>query len=201
MSHEIKLCLLGDAGVGKSSIVLRFVSDSFVPHGEATIGASFMSKTLILDDKTYKYQIWDTAGQEKYRGLAPMYYRGAAAAIVVYDITRAASFEMVKTWVRELRSMGPQDIIIAIAGNKLDLEDSRQVATADAKSYADSIGAIHIETSALTAANVPKLFEEISRALPLEALKPATTRNTLSLSNMTETSDKKKNSGGWCVLL
>jgi Ras-related protein Rab-22 len=90
--REIKLCLLGDAGVGKSSLVLRFVSDTFNLYSESTIGASFMSKTLIVEEKTFKYQIWDTAGQEKYRGLAPMYYRGAAAAVVVYDVTKAVNF-------------------------------------------------------------------------------------------------------------
>jgi small GTP-binding protein len=86
--REIKLVIIGDSGVGKSSLVLRFVTQSFKPFSESTIGASFMSKVIELDGQTVKVQIWDTAGQEKYKSLAPMYYRGAAAAIVVYDITR-----------------------------------------------------------------------------------------------------------------
>eukprot|EP01137_Pigoraptor_chileana_P035353 Opistho-2@29226 len=170
--REIKLCLLGDAGVGKSSLVLRFVSDSFNEHSESTIGASFMSKTIIVGEQTFKYQIWDTAGQEKYRGLAPMYYRGAAAAIVVYDITREASFRALKDWVKELKQLGPPNIVFAIAGNKSDLEAQRQVQTETAQEYAESIDAIFSETSALTAHNVQLLFESISKRLPQEAFAP-----------------------------
>lgn len=84
-----------------------------------------MSKLIMVDGVPIKYQIWDTAGQEKYHSLAPMYYRGAAAAIIVYDITRASSFQTLKSWVRELQTLGPENIVIAICGNKSDLEDKR----------------------------------------------------------------------------
>ena len=86
-AREVKVVLLGDSGVGKSSLVLRFVVNDFKPYSEATIGASFFSKLIIANNIPMKFQIWDTAGQEKYHSLAPMYYRGAAAAILVYDIT------------------------------------------------------------------------------------------------------------------
>jgi hypothetical protein len=84
-----------------------------------------MSKLIMVDGAPIKYQIWDTAGQEKYHSLAPMYYRGAAAAIIVYDITRASSFQTLKNWVRELQQLGPENIVIAVCGNKSDLEDKR----------------------------------------------------------------------------
>eukprot|EP00117_Sycon_ciliatum_P016546 scpid50791/ scgid3516/ Ras-related protein Rab-22A; Rab-14 len=87
MAREVKLCLLGDTGVGKTCLVLRFVTNTFNENSECTVGASFMTKSMVVDNKTIKFHIWDTAGQERYRGLAPMYYRGAAAAILVYDIT------------------------------------------------------------------------------------------------------------------
>lgn len=95
--RDVKVCLLGDSGVGKTSIVLRFVTNTFRENPGSTIGASFMTKTLVVgenenDKKTFRFQIWDTAGQEKYRALAPMYFRGAAAAIVVYDITKESSY-------------------------------------------------------------------------------------------------------------
>jgi len=167
--REIKLCLLGDTAVGKSSLVLRFVSDRFEPHTTATIGASFMSKNFKTGDKSFKYQIWDTAGQEKYKALAPMYYRGAAAAIVVYDITMESSFLSVKRWVRELRQMGSQDIVIAIAGNKKDLVDQREISPETGQAFADEIGAVFAECSALTAENVNEIFERISEELPPEA--------------------------------
>lgn len=166
--REIKLCLLGDAGVGKSSIVLRFVKDQYREALESTIGASFMTKRISVGDQTYMFQIWDTAGQEKYRSLAPMYYRGSAAAIVVYDVTREGTFRTVKDWVHELRKNGTVDMVIAIAGNKCDLEDLREVRTKDAKEYADEINAIFTETSALSAVNIKELFDQIANKLPAD---------------------------------
>ena len=130
-----------------------------------------MSKSFIVGEETYKYQIWDTAGQEKYKALAPMYYRGASAAIVVYDITNENSFESVKMWIRELQQLGPPDIVIAIAGNKTDLVDQREVPTENGIAYAEKISAVFAETSALNASNVNYLFEEISKKLPAETAK------------------------------
>ncbi|CBN79787.1 Rab22, RAB family GTPase [Ectocarpus siliculosus] len=124
-SREVKVVLLGDTGVGKSSLVHRFVTNNFKPYSESTIGASFMSKMIMVDGSPMKFQIWDTAGQEKYHSLAPMYYRGAGAAIVVYDITKMHSFRTLKEWINELQAQGPQDIAIAVAGNKRDLESQR----------------------------------------------------------------------------
>lgn len=161
--EEVKLCLLGDAGVGKSSIVHRFVYDAFKPTMESTIGAAFLTKSVTLDSTTYKYQIWDTAGQEKYRALAPMYYRGAAAAIIVYDITVEQTFAAVKTWVRELKQYAEPDIVLAIAGNKCDLDDLREIQFKDAMDYAEMQRAIFVETSAKTAVNIGALFVEISK--------------------------------------
>eukprot|EP00164_Ancoracysta_twista_P002042 GFYU01002690.1.p1 GENE.GFYU01002690.1~~GFYU01002690.1.p1 ORF type:complete len:204 (-),score=42.57 GFYU01002690.1:416-1027(-) len=162
--REVKVVLLGDSGVGKSSLVLRFVANHFKNYSESTIGASFLSKTIFVDDAAIKYQIWDTAGQEKYHSLAPMYYRGAAAAIVVYDISRAASFKTLQNWVKELKQMGPSNILIAIAGNKSDLEE-REVESEEAKAYADSIDALFTETSAKNDVGVHDLFVALSRKL------------------------------------
>ncbi|XP_071815122.1 ras-related protein Rab-22A-like [Apostichopus japonicus] len=164
--REVKVCLLGDSGVGKSSIVQRFVANTYHDSIAPTIGASFMGKTLQVGDMTCKFQIWDTAGQEKYRGLAPMYYRNAGAAIIVYDITNQQSFELVRVWVRELQRHGPEKICIAIFGNKMDLEELREVQTEEGSNYAKEIGAIFGETSAKTADNIEDLFIDISKNLP-----------------------------------
>jgi Ras-related protein Rab-22 len=131
-----------------------------------------MSKELLVDGKKYRIQIWDTAGQEKYHSLAPMYYRGAAAAIVVYDITRKPSYATLQTWVEELKKHGPPNIVLAVAGNKSDLEDRRSVPTATAESYASSIGAIFSETSAKDDTNVISIFENVIKALPAQAAAP-----------------------------
>eukprot|EP00301_Raphidiophrys_heterophryoidea_P019465 c4401_g1_i1.p1 GENE.c4401_g1_i1~~c4401_g1_i1.p1 ORF type:complete len:211 (+),score=41.55 c4401_g1_i1:61-633(+) len=165
-TREVKVVLLGDAGVGKSSLVLRFVSNHFKEYSESTIGASFMSKTIVVNDTAIKFQIWDTAGQEKYHSLAPMYYRGSAAAIVVYDITRKESFQTLKNWVQELQALGPENIVIALAGNKVDREQEREVQTSTAEQYAREINALYIETSAKNDTNVYSLFEQITHRLP-----------------------------------
>lgn len=163
---ECKVVLLGDTGCGKSSIVLRFVTGTWERYNESTIGASFLSKMIQVDAKPIKFQIWDTAGQEKYHSLAPMYYRGAAAAIVVYDITQAGSFVTLKNWVKELQTLGPEGIIIAVCGNKADMAERREVRREEAEAFAMEIGGIFFETSAKTALNVQAVFEAISRRLP-----------------------------------
>lgn len=125
-----------------------------------------MSKLLPVDGQPIKFQIWDTAGQEKYHSLAPMYYRGAAAAIVVYDITRPESFGTLQKWVAELKDKGPENIQICIAGNKKDLEEQRRVDAGEAELYAQEIGALYLETSAKDDTNVKEMFMELSRRLP-----------------------------------
>eukprot|EP00761_Pharyngomonas_kirbyi_P011511 gb/GECH01011536.1/.p1 GENE.gb/GECH01011536.1/~~gb/GECH01011536.1/.p1 ORF type:complete len:207 (+),score=38.91 gb/GECH01011536.1/:1-621(+) len=162
-----KLVLLGESAVGKSSLVLRFVRGQFFEYQESTIGAAFLTQTVRLSDTTVKFEIWDTAGQERYKSLAPMYYRGASAAIVVYDITNYDSFTRAKQWVKELQRQGNTSIVIALAGNKADLE-GRKVDKQEAQSHADDNGILFYETSAKTAHNVQKIFEEIAKKLPKE---------------------------------
>ncbi|MCJ1312748.1 GTP-binding protein of the rab/ypt [Agyrium rufum] len=170
---QFKLVLLGESAVGKSSLVLRFVKDQFDDYRESTIGAAFLTQTITLDDTTtVKFEIWDTAGQERYKSLAPMYYRNANCAVVVYDITQASSLDKAKSWVKELQRQANENIIIALAGNKLDLVTEtpakRAITTADANAYAQEAGLLFFETSAKTAENVRDLFTAIARKLPLE---------------------------------
>jgi len=120
-SVQVKLVLLGEAAVGKSSVVLRFVSNEFQANKEPTIGAAFLTQKCRLEDRVLRYEIWDTAGQERFHSLAPMYYRNAQAAVVVYDVTKASSLEKAKSWVKELQRQANPNIVIALAGNKVDL--------------------------------------------------------------------------------
>ncbi|OMJ86679.1 hypothetical protein SteCoe_11765 [Stentor coeruleus] len=159
---QVKVVLLGDSGVGKSSIVLRFVADNFKSDAEATIGASYMGKILQFNDKMIKFNIWDTAGQERYHSLAKMYYRDATAAIMVYDITKKDSFEGLKRWHKELTDFGPKDISVIIAGNKEDLVQNEAVSQEEALQFAKSIGALYKKTSAKTNVGVELMFRDLA---------------------------------------
>ncbi|KAL0637564.1 GTP-binding protein of the rab/ypt [Maublancomyces gigas] len=178
---QFKLVLLGESAVGKSSLVLRFVKDQFDDYRESTIGAAFLTQTIALDETTtIKFEIWDTAGQERYKSLAPMYYRNANCAVVVYDITQASSLDKAKAWVKELQRQANENIVIALAGNKLDLASpsassptsKRAVDTAEAEAYAREAGLLFFETSAKTAENVKELFTAIAKKLPLDQQGP-----------------------------
>ncbi|SCV00208.1 LANO_0F05754g1_1 [Lachancea nothofagi CBS 11611] len=166
---QFKLVLLGDSSVGKSSIVHRFVKDSFDEFRESTIGAAFLSQTVKLEkhqDVTIKFEIWDTAGQERYKSLAPMYYRNANAALIVYDVTQPGSLVKAQSWVEELKhKVGDQDLVICLVGNKLDLCEAdssvRQVEIDDAQTYAQEQHLLFHEVSAKTGAGIAKIFQEM----------------------------------------
>ncbi|EJD54480.1 ras-domain-containing protein [Auricularia subglabra TFB-10046 SS5] len=165
---QFKLVLLGESAVGKSSLVLRFVKDQFDDYRESTIGAAFLTQTVQLEDQTtVKFEIWDTAGQERYK--APMYYRNANCAVVVYDITQSSSLEKARTWIRELQRQADPSIVIALCGNKSDLAARRQVTQEEAQKYAEEEGLMWGETSAKTGEGVADIFTAIAKKLPLTA--------------------------------
>mmetsp|Transcript_30734 Transcript_30734/g.60415 ORF Transcript_30734/g.60415 Transcript_30734/m.60415 type:complete len:229 (+) Transcript_30734:67-753(+) len=168
-----KLVLLGDASVGKSSIFMRFLQNKFSEGIETTVGAAFNTKTIESKGRQVKFEIWDTAGQERFRSLAPMYYRGASCAIVVYDQTNSVTYERAQEWVRQVTQTSTNpNIVIALAANKADLVDQRQVDIEAAQAFADREGLLLMETSALSGSNVARLFELIAEHLPDEPFVP-----------------------------
>ncbi|OAA38571.1 Rab5-like protein ypt51 [Metarhizium rileyi] len=189
-SSSVKLVLLGEAAVGKSSLVLRFVNNDFQENKEPTIGAAFLTQKCNLPTRTIKFEIWDTAGQERFASLAPMYYRNAQAALVVYDLTKPTSLIKAKHWVAELQRQASPGIVIALVGNKLDLasdstvenenpgdgeesSDARKVSMEEAKAYAEEENLLFFETSAKTGHNVTEVFTAIANAIPETSLKSA----------------------------
>ena len=149
--------------------------------------------SLQVNEKPIKFQIWDTAGQEKYHSLAPMYYRNAAAAILVYDITKASTFKTLQNWVYELEQRGPKDIALAIVGNKSDLSSMREVERSTAEAYAREIGGIFQETSAKNDEGIEEVFGLVSEILP-----PPPTKDDQGLrqSSLEGNREAKEKSGG-----
>lgn len=168
----VKLVLLGEAAVGKSSLVLRFVSNDFQENKEPTIGAAFLTQRCTIGDRNIKFEIWDTAGQERFALLAPMYYRNAQAALVVYDVTKPALFIKARKWVKELHDQASDDIIIALCGNKYDLltgddgESARKVSIEEGQRLADEESLLFFETSAKSGHNVNEVFMAIGQRIP-----------------------------------
>ncbi|KAL0089778.1 ras-related protein rab-6B-like protein [Phycomyces blakesleeanus] len=163
---KFKLVFLGEQSVGKTSLITRFMYDTFDNTYQATIGIDFLSKTMYLDDRTIRLQLWDTAGQERFRSLIPSYIRDSSVCVVVYDITNRNSFLNTTKWIDDVRAERGTDVIIVLVGNKTDLNDKRQVTVEDGERKAKEYNIMFIETSAKAGYNVKALFRKIGHALP-----------------------------------
>ncbi|EXF75776.1 hypothetical protein COL5a_001545 [Colletotrichum fioriniae] len=168
---KFKLVFLGEQSVGKTSLITRFMYDSFDNMYQATIGIDFLSKashyyTMYLEDRTVRLQLWDTAGQERFRSLIPSYIRDSSVAVVVYDISNAKSFQNTKKWIDDVRAERGNDVIIVLVGNKTDLNDKREVTTQQGEEEAKKNNLMFVETSAKLGHNVKTLFKRIAQALP-----------------------------------
>ncbi|WCJ36414.1 hypothetical protein M5689_017616 [Euphorbia peplus] len=156
--YLFKLLLIGDSGVGKSCLLLRFADDSYLDSYISTIGVDFKIRTVEQDGKTIKLQIWDTAGQERFRTITSSYYRGAHGIIIVYDVTDQESFNNVKQWLNEIDRYASENVNKLLVGNKSDLTANKVVSYETAKAFADEIGIPFMETSAKNASNVEQAF-------------------------------------------
>ena len=164
-AKSVKAVLLGESGVGKTCIIARFINNTFENNIMSTTGASYAGKTLSFDEfggKCIKFEIWDTAGQEKYRALTKIFYKDAGVAILVYDITRKESFDEIKEyWYNQIKECAPKNIVIGIAANKCDLYDNEQVSEDEARNFANEIGAVFKLTSASTNQGIEELFKGV----------------------------------------
>ena len=184
-----KVVILGEPGVGKTSIISRYVTNQFSPVVISTTGASYSTKILKIDDEnSIKFQIWDTAGQERFRSLAKIFYQNAVAVILVYDITVRETFEQLqKYWIKEIEENAPTDIILALAANKSDMYENELVDLNEGKELARQLNAIFKSTSALNSKGIDDLFLSIGKKF----LDPT---YTVNISNCTEKSETRNNS-------
>ncbi|TGZ67902.1 hypothetical protein CRM22_004535 [Opisthorchis felineus] len=213
--YLFKLLLIGDSGVGKSCLLLRFADDTYNETYISTIGVDFKIRTIELDGKIVKLQIWDTAGQERFRTITSSYYRGAHGIIVVYDITdqckqillrtqfprllslrlRESSFNSVHSWLEEIKCYADSKVLRLLVGNKCDLEPKRAVPTATAKALADELHMPFLETSAKDATNVEQAFFKMAQQIAANATSmPGMQSATVTVNN----AQPVRPSGGCC---
>ena len=163
--ESFKVVLIGESGVGKTSIITQFIDQTFQEDQQSTTGGTFSTKSVICDNgKTLKFEIWDTAGQERYRSLTKMFYKDANAAVLVYDITRKDSFEEIQNyWSNQIKECSPPSIILAVVGNKSDLIEHEAVDEEEARNFAESLGAIFVYTTAKQIEPINDLFIQIAK--------------------------------------
>ncbi|EDR26293.1 RAB, putative [Entamoeba dispar SAW760] len=179
-----KMCLVGDTSVGKTCIVNRLVKGVFNNSEKSTIGSNFVTASIQVDNKPFRLAIWDTAGQEKYRSMVSMYYRGSLGAMLVYDVTQESSFQDVRMWLDELKNT-EKDIAVIIVGNKCDLVANRVVSTVDGEKLAEELHCLFCEVSALDGTNITHAFTELAKhmKLPEEGPQYGLTPNQLNKQN------------------
>jgi len=163
--YLFKLLLIGDSGVGKSCLLLRFADDTYTESYISTIGVDFKIRTIELEGKTVKLQIWDTAGQERFRTITSSYYRGAHGIIVVYDVTDADTFSNIRQCLQEIDRYACEGVNKLIVGNKSDLEGKKAVEYQSAKEFSDQLGIPFLETSAKNATNVEQAFLTMAKQI------------------------------------
>eukprot|EP00755_Sulcionema_specki_P008141 Sspe_Gene.5812::Locus_1934_Transcript_1_1_Confidence_1.000_Length_854::g.5812::m.5812/K07890/RAB21; Ras-related protein Rab-21 len=192
MADKYKIVLLGEGRVGKTSLVRRYTLDEFSENQKSTVQANmYTTKKLQIDDRSVSIAVWDTAGQDRFHALGPIYYRESHGALLVYDITDADTFEKVKTWVRELRSVVGDDIRLLVLGNKFDMVSKRQVDESTALAYCKELDATHMYTSAKTGKNVNEAFLELTKQMVHQRLKskktssmpPPSTKKTIRIDD------------------
>ena len=190
-TEVVKIVLLGDSGVGKTSIINHFMTGKTSESLKPTVGAAFVTKNVVVDTHSLELRIWDTAGQEVYRGLAPMYYRSAQIAIIVFDVTNNPSYESVDYWVQELKKNLKGSPVIMICGNKCDLYEDRVIHDTTAKEYTAQNSALYCECSAMNGTGINQLFEAALSKMIKENHEPQGAPNTINI-------DKSEKKGEGC---
>ena len=157
-NYLLKYIIIGDSAVGKSNILTQYVYEKFSEEFQSTLGVEFAAKNAVIDNKVYRIQIWDTAGAESFRSITRAYYKNSVCAFIVYDITKRETFENVQVWLDDIKNQCPQTVLLVLVGNKLDLENERQISYEEGESFAQKNNMYFFETSAKTGVNIENLF-------------------------------------------
>ncbi|KAJ3426588.1 ras-related protein rab-2a [Anaeramoeba flamelloides] len=203
-NYLFKFVLIGDSAVGKSCLLLQFTDQRFQATHDLTIGVEFGSRVIEVDGVSIKLKIWDTAGQETFRSITRSYYRGAASAILVYDVTRRDTFNQLENWIEDARQNASENTQIIIVGNKIDLENKREVSEEEGRKFAEENGLWFLEASAKTGHNVNQIFQNMTRIIYQKIQNgELSTESELSGIKIGSTaklivSKKKEKSGGCC---
>ena len=196
--YVFKVLLIGNSGVGKSSLIVRFSDDQFTDTHMPTIGVDFKLKTLEVDNKVCKLQIWDTAGQDRFKTITQSYYKGSHGVIITYDITDRDSFAKVSEWMSQVDQHASENISRVLVGNKKDLEDKREVPFHEGKELADNFNVIFLETSAKDCSNVGEAFENLTREIKAKVAKKPAGKDMREGSVRLNKAQKIQKSGGGC---
>ena len=156
--YLLKFIIIGDSAVGKSNILLKYIHDKFNEEFQSTIGVEFGAKNLKIEDKIYRIQIWDTAGQETFRSITRAYYKNSVCSFLVYDISNRASFQNIQIWIDDCKKQTSETVLLVLIGNKEDLENKREVSYEEGESFAQKNGMLFFETSAKTGKNIEEMF-------------------------------------------
>ena len=192
---EFKIILVGDANVGKTSIIMRFQHNIFIEEYQNTITASYFTKLIQTERGSANLNIWDTAGQEKYKSLVPMYSKGAAAAIIVFDVSESESFEVAQTWIQQVKHDAPEDCQVFVVGNKIDkLPDGQlpQEQSDEIKNYCNKYNCRIEYVSALSGAGIEQLFKDVALSIP--SIRYQSTSEVININNNNNDSNSNKQS-------
>jgi len=198
--HLFKVLIVGEAGVGKTSLLLKYTRDTFSKEAVSTLGQDFGSKMIDVQDKSVKLQIWDTAGQEKFRNITSSFYRGGHGIIIVYDICNSKTFQRVNDWYSEVRRWTLDNTPVYLVANKVDLSSSQQVATEVGKQFAKKLEIRYYETSAQSGQGVETVFADLAASMIKFRFDPTSKDDIISGDDLKKTGKIKKDKGKCSII-